>query len=132
MAWFFSQEATPYTNAVRQYLKVAEAIVPDVWPYEIANVLYIGLKHGRCTETDIVPWTKLLLALPIRVEAATVSSVLVTVLNASIKHQLTAYDAAYLELAMRHDVPLATLDKKLSVVATKLGIEPLDPFHLTK
>ena len=47
MAWFFSQEATAYTNAVRQYLKVAEAIVPDVWPYEIANVLYIGLKHGR-------------------------------------------------------------------------------------
>ncbi len=125
MAWVFPDEANESTNALRESLLKDSAVVPALWPIEVGNVLLVATRRGRITEADWPHIRDSLEALPIDVDAESCNRVLETVLPVASEHDLSVYDAMYLELALRLAVPLATLDKKLVAAAKVAGVEIL-------
>lgn len=122
MAWYFEDEANDFTAAILQSLVSSEALVPSIWPLEVANVLLVGERRGRSTEARTSRFIALLDALPIRVDAATTQHALSGILTLAREQRLSAYDAAYLELAMREGVSLATQDQALRRAAEVCGV----------
>ncbi|MDP2829788.1 MAG: type II toxin-antitoxin system VapC family toxin [Sulfuricellaceae bacterium] len=122
MAWYFEDEASDFTSAVLESLAESEALVPSIWPLEVANVLLVGERRGRSTEARSGRFIALLDTLPIRVDGATAQHALAGILSLAREHRLSAYDAAYLELAMREGVAMATQDQALRRAATACGV----------
>ena len=122
MAWCFEDEATPETDAILKRLRQSSAIAPAIWPLEVANVLRNGKRRSRLTQTQIEQFTADLKSLSIFVEPIDISRALDQILPLAQTHGLTPYDAAYLELALRFGLPLATLDKELRIAAASLGV----------
>jgi len=120
LAWCFEDEATPYTEAILDRLSDDSAVVPALWELEISNVLLLGERRGRLTESQSARFVALLAQLPVLLDTASVD--MVAVLAAGRHHALTAYDAAYLVLAEREGLPLATLDAKLLAAAQAAGV----------
>ncbi len=125
MAWVFDDEEEPLAAAVRDRLADTIAIVPSVWPLETSNALLVAERRGRLTEAESVRFLTVLRSLPVNVEAASSLRSVDHLLSLAREVGLTVYDASYLELAMRHGVPLATLDKRLSAAAAAVGVEVL-------
>jgi predicted nucleic acid-binding protein len=123
MAWCFEDEATAATDVILDRLTGEDAVVPSIWPLEIANVLLVAERRGRVSEAQASRFVELLAALPIEVDD--VAPDLSAVLAAGRQHQLSAYDAAYLVLAERLGAPLATLDQRLVAVAEQAGVQLL-------
>lgn len=122
MAWCFEDESNDETDAVLEHLKVATAIVPTIWPLEVANVLLIAKKKKRITAVQTESFIDALSALPIVVDKSTTARAMHSIFTLAIQSDLTVYDAAYLELAIREKIPLLTLDKGLIKAAKKLHI----------
>ncbi|MDD5263186.1 MAG: type II toxin-antitoxin system VapC family toxin [Methylacidiphilales bacterium] len=122
MAWYFEDEANDFTASILESLASSEALVPTIWPLEVANVLLVGERRGRSTEARTSRFIALLDALPIRVDAATSQHALAGILTLAREQRLSAYDAAYLELAMREGVSLATQDQALRRAAEACGV----------
>ena len=122
MAWYFKDEATPYSNAVRAALVTERAAVPALWPLEVANVLLMGERRKRSTQAKATKWLRFLAALPIAVDTQTPGLAFDPILALAHRHKLTAYDAAYLELAMRRGASLATSDRGLAKAAKSAGV----------
>lgn len=125
MAWLFEDERNKYTDSILMKLESEEAHVPDLWLYEVANVLIIGERRKRITEAQSRRFSDLLCELPIRVVEIAKNALWGNVLVLAREHGLTAYDAAYLELAMHEGLPVATQDKALRKASKKAGIEIL-------
>lgn len=126
MAWCFEDESNEYTDAILENLKNSSAIVPTIWPLEVANVLLLAKKNKRISELQSASFIDALSILPIIVDQATSSRALHSIFVLAGQSDLTIYDAAYLELAIREKIPLLTLDKGLIKAAKKLHI-PLQP-----
>ena len=126
MAWCFEGESDAHADSVLHHLGLSQALVPSIWPLEVANVLLVGERRGRLTEADSAHFITLLKALPITVDEQTARRAQVEILALGREQGLSSYDAAYLELAMREGCPLATLDTRLQGVAEKLGLPILD------
>ncbi len=122
MAWYFKDEENDYANAVRDGLGVSRAVVPSLWPLEVANTILVGERRKRSNQAQAAVWTGLLASLPITVDDETATRAFSDVLNLGRAQNLSAYDAAYLELAMRRGLPLATLDAKLKAAAGAVGV----------
>ncbi len=120
MAWCFDDEASHETDAVLDRLQQDEAFVPAVWQLEVTNVLLVAERRGRMTEAQATRFLDLLLRLPIRIDASQTD--VTAVLATGRRHGLSAYDAAYLLLAERLGVPLATLDNKLVSAGRAAGV----------
>ncbi len=127
MAWLFREESSTYTYSIRRSLKSHKAIVTMLWPYEVANVMYIGLKRQRCTSSDMATWFRILATFPIEVQPIQMNSLMSDLVHMAVRHQLTVYDASYLELAWRTGLPIASLDHRINEEAMKLGIDRFDP-----
>lgn len=125
MAWCFEDEAGTYTEGVLDQLRETQALVPVIWPLEVANVLLIAERRDRLSEAQAAHFAQLLQTLPILVEEADVARVLGPVLAVGRAHRLSAYEAAYLELAARHGLPLATQDARLRKAASNAGVAVL-------
>ena len=122
MAWCFEDEAQPRADAVLALLADGEALVPGLWPLEVTNVLAVCERRNRITAARIDEFIGMLRSLPIRIDDQTARQGLDRTLALARAEPLTAYDAAYVELALREACPLATLDATLSRTAAKLGI----------
>jgi predicted nucleic acid-binding protein len=122
LAWLFHDEKDAYADAIVGKLPALEMLVPRLWHLEVANVLLVGERRGRCAQADSITWLAFLGSLPVIVDAATEARAWSDTITLGRQHGLTAYDAAYLELAMRESVPLATLDAKLKAAATVVGV----------
>jgi predicted nucleic acid-binding protein len=122
MSWCFDDEATPYTDAVRDRLADVRAIVPSLWPLEVANVAIVGERRNRLDEARMLRFFGLLQGLPILVDDQTSDKAFTDIIQLARLHHLSAYDAAYLELAIRRNLPLACLDGKLRTAATTAGV----------
>ncbi len=122
MAWCFEDESNDYTDAILEDLKDATAIVPTIWPLEVANVLLQSKKNKRITEVQSASFIDALSALPIVVDQSTTSRSMHSIFVLARQLDLTIYDAAYLELAIREKIPLLSLDKGLIKAAKKLHI----------
>ena len=112
-AWLFDDEASPKTDELLQSLRNAKAIVPSIWHLELGNVLVQAEQRNRITAAQIANRIELLKTLPISTDHETSGRAFNEILNIARERKLTTYDAAYLELAMRTNHPLATLDKAL-------------------
>lgn len=120
MAWCFDDEATDETDVVLDQLRSEEAAVPAPWQLEVANVLLVAERRRRITEAQAARFLDLLVRLPIRVDISGTDTT--AVLAAGRRHNLSAYDAAYLVLAERLAAPLATLDGKLAAACRNAGV----------
>lgn len=122
MAWAFHDEAVPYTNRVLALLADDSAWVPSVWPLEVTNAILNGERRGRVQPADTVRFTALLQTLPIRVADTSIEHTMDRILALARARNLSAYDASYLELAMRAGLPLATQDERMRVAANEVGV----------
>jgi predicted nucleic acid-binding protein len=122
LAWCFLDEATPATWEALDQVRQVGGLVPCIWPLEVGNAVLAGQRRGRLTEAAAAYFVKLLDALPIRVEAADITRVFGPIRSLANDHGLSAYDAAYLELAMRGGLALASLDRRLRVAADAVGV----------
>ncbi len=122
MAWCFPDEETPETRDLFMRMPTSAVIVPAIWPREVANVLLIGERRHRLTQAQVVQFMELLQTLAITIEAGGAMETLGSVVAIGRRHNLSAYDASYLELAMRQGLPLATQDTRLRAAATRAGV----------
>jgi predicted nucleic acid-binding protein len=127
VAWFFEDEMNRYAQAVEDSLSKASAVVPGLWPLEVANALLVGERRSRATEANVTTFLRLLAALPIALDDDTASRAWPHSLHLARSHRLSVYDAAYLELALRQGLPLATLDDRLAAAATAAGVPTYKP-----
>ena len=128
LAWCFPDEQDTYSQAVLDVLASETAIVPELWHLEVANTLVVGERRKRTTQANTVTWLGFLSSLPIEVEEETKAHAFGDTISLARDHGLSAYDAAYLELAMRRGLPLATLDDKLKAAAQAAGV-PIYAVH---
>ena len=123
MAWIFPDEATEVTADLRDELLSSRAVVPALWPIETANALLVATRRGRIARDEWPAIRAHLDALPIDVDPLSASRTRGAVLDLANAHGLSAYDAMYLELAVRMHMPLATLDRDLQVAARAVGVD---------
>jgi predicted nucleic acid-binding protein len=97
--------------------------VPTLWQIEVINVLLAMEQRNEIDHANTEHFLAALEGLPISTDALTSSQAFVRTINLARTYRLTGYDAAYLELAIRYRIPLATLDKKLRKAADKAGVE---------
>jgi predicted nucleic acid-binding protein len=126
LTWCFEDEVTAETEAIGTRVDSEGAIVPGLWRLEVANTLLLAERRGRIDRSDVEQRLELLAALPISIDADADADTGIrawtdTLLLARAE-RLTLYDAAYLELAIRQDVELATLDRDLRRAARKMGV----------
>jgi predicted nucleic acid-binding protein len=127
LGWYLKDEDDrSYNLDVLAGLKTNEALVPFLWTYEVANGLVMAHRRKRLAESDIATILQSLKALPITVDAPDADKVMQLPVLA-LKHQLTAYDTAYVELALRLKLPIATKDAAMKRAMTTCGIETVKP-----
>jgi predicted nucleic acid-binding protein len=127
LAWCFPNEHAPYPQSVLDSLASTAAAVPSLWFLEVANALLTGERRGRCTASDVGTWLGFLAALPIHTDPETTARAWSDTLNLARTYNLSAYDAAYLELALRRGLPLSSLDTQLNNAATAAGVPLYTP-----
>lgn len=127
MAWSFADEVSAYADDVLDRLTTVRTTVPMLWPLEVANALLMGERRKRSTEAETIRWIGILNRLPIVIDDETNTRAWSDTLALARGHKLSAYDAAYLELAVRRKLPLATLDDRLKAAATAVGVALYDP-----
>jgi predicted nucleic acid-binding protein len=125
LAWCFPDEASEYADAVLKALAGRQALVPAVWSLELTNAIAVAERRKRISQPDVRRFVELLEALTIHQESLSVSGSLGNILPLSREYGLSAYDAAYLEVAIRHTAALATLDRELEKAARRAGVEVL-------
>lgn len=128
VAWCFADEATPFTEKL---LETAEAgiglIVPVLWRHELSNALLFAKRKGRVTEEEIVFFLSRLQKLAIVRDLASWEHATGATRRLAAGYGLTVYDAAYLELAMRRRLPLATFDSDLKKAAEAVHVALVQP-----
>ena len=117
LSWFFKDEQTPASMKVLGEVADAGAVVPAHWRLEVANGLQMSIKRGRIDHAYRDASLARLQRLPIEVDSETDAQAWDGTLRLAERHQLTPYDAAYVELALRRKVPIATRDNKLAEAA---------------
>ena len=110
LSWAFETEATPYTMQVLESFETTHAVTPTLWPFEVTNALVDAERRRRIHAAQQAEFLERLRLLPIHVEHRPAAWLGQQILPLARAYRLTAYDAAYLELAIREGLPLATLD----------------------
>ncbi len=126
LAWCFADESSAYADTILDRLEQEEAVVPAIWPLEVANGLRTAERRGRLEAAELPRIRELLGALPVTIEAIELAAALGEVLEAARSLDLTTYDAAYLTLAVRRGLPLATVDDGLKRACgrARVGLVP--------
>ena len=123
LAWCFADEASTLADRVLDRLERDEALAPSIWPLEVANGLRTAERRGRLDLADLSHVRDLLTALPVQVESVPLHAALGEVTELARQLDLTAYDAAYLALAARRGLALATVDARLRRACAQAGVE---------
>lgn len=125
MRWYFG-DGTPrelsYARAVLDAMKTASAWVPVTWGLEVSNVIARAEARDLVTEARSEAFLEMLAGADIVVDAATYTHALTGTLQIARRYRLSAYDASYLELALREGLALATLDDDLQKAAKRAGV----------
>ena len=126
MRWFFGDgkpQELAYAGKVLDAMKETCALVPVTWGLEVANVIARAEAKALVTEARSGAFLEMLEGVDIEVDASTFSHALSGTLQLARRYKLSAYDASYLELALRLGMPLATLDEDLQKAAKKAGVK---------
>jgi predicted nucleic acid-binding protein len=125
---FFDDEFSPYSAPIAEVMPQSQAVVPIIWPLEMANGFLTAFRRGRLPETKAPALIGALDRLRVDIDRGIAPDFLTqATLTIGIAHRLSAYDASYLELAMRRAIPIATQDERLLRAASAAGIEILQP-----
>ncbi len=123
VAWCFEDESSEFADRILDLLKTgSEAITPAIWPLELANALLMAERRKRISMAEVAAQLSGIRHLPVLIEPMDSARAFDQVLPVARQQHLTEYDAAYLELALRRALPLATLDDKLRRAARQAGI----------
>ena len=122
--WYLSDQATPYTQRIAAQLETDRAIVPALWQLEFANVLKIACTRGKLSLGNAREIVDTIAILPIELDSGVPPSPR-QLFELAMRYNLSSYDAAYLELAMRFGLPIASQDGKLNEAAVLAGVEVL-------
>jgi predicted nucleic acid-binding protein len=125
LAWCFADEATPATDALLDRLADREAIAPALWRIEVANALAMAERRGRLSVAGLTRSVDLLRRLAVAIDPEGSERAFRELLELARSERLIVYDAAYLELALRLGLPLASKDIKLRKAAARLGLAVL-------
>lgn len=125
LAWCFEDESTPASYALLESLTAQKALVPPLWRWEIGNALLSAERRGRLDAGAADLFLRLLEQLPIQVDAQATHAACGGTRELAHAHGLSGYDAAYLELAQRSGLPLATRDEDLAAAARAAGLRLL-------
>jgi predicted nucleic acid-binding protein len=125
LSWCFMDESTPHSQDVLDRLSDTYVETPAIWLFEVANVLMIGERRKRITAIVSDEFLQKLARLDIRVEPPGFNVSIHNLLTLTRRHGLTAYDAAYLELAQRKGLALATFDTNLRKAARVENVQLL-------
>lgn len=125
LAWCFDDEAVPLADACLVELSRTDAVVPALWKLEVTNVLLVAERRGRISAADGDRFWTLLNGLPIAVDED--EPAVESLLAIGRELGLSAYDAAYLELASRRGLPIATSDARLRDACARRGVELFVP-----
>jgi predicted nucleic acid-binding protein len=118
LGWLIDNPTPSYATRVRQLLlRSSRAVVPPVWPFEVANGFVTAERRGMLTPLDTVELLQQLDVVMQSIEISHESLSMRRILNTARQSRLTAYDAAYLDLAREKDLPIATLDRHLEEAA---------------
>jgi predicted nucleic acid-binding protein len=110
--WAFDDEDHPVAALALERIRTDEARVPSLWWFEVRNTLIVNERRKRLTQSDTADFLRGLARLGVTIDRSPEEA---EVLALARRHRLTVYDAAYLELARRDGVPLATLDNDLAI-----------------
>jgi predicted nucleic acid-binding protein len=123
LPWVFGDEASPACDALLDQLGAgARAWVPSLWHLELGNVLLGAKRRNRIDQAGIEAFLSQLAVYDIAVDDQTTERAWQKTLDLAMQYNLSTYDAAYLELALRRGVPLATLDSALIAAARTSGV----------
>ena len=122
LSWCFENEATEATQEVLESLVTGTAFVPSLWWWEVNNSLCMSQRKGRITAEWRIRMTAMLTGLRIEEDEFSLRQVPGEIARLAIKHDLTVYDATYLEMAIRLALPLGSLDKPLRAAAHKTKV----------
>ncbi len=126
LSWYFEDERTAAADALLDQVVNGGAVVPALWRLEVANAFQSAVRRRRIERSFRDKALAELALMPITVDPETDNYAWTSSLQLADRFQITLYDAAYLELAQRRTLPLATLDKALSASAHALGISLLE------
>ncbi len=125
LAWCFEGERTPPVLRLLDRVADQGAVAPQLWPIEALNGLLSAERRGRITAADRDRLAGFLQDLPIAIDDETTLRSWTGTARLAVLHRLTAYDASYLEVALRRHLPLATADVALRAAARDEGVELL-------
>ncbi|MEE3625410.1 type II toxin-antitoxin system VapC family toxin [Nitrospirillum sp. BR 11752] len=125
IAWLFDDERTASAHAAMLRVVAEGALVPALWRLEVANVLRNAVRRGRCDEAYVDRSLTRLGRMAIQSDEETDSQAWTATRRLAREEDLTLYDAAYLELALRRSIPLASCDAALIAAAQRRGLEVL-------
>lgn len=121
----FADERDEYADSVQSALTEQQAVAPWLWRYEVVNALLVAERRGRIGRDVVDAQLAALVRLPILTDDTAPSSERIA--DIGRRHQRTAYDALYLEIALRRNLPMATLDGGLRQACGEAGIELFAP-----
>jgi predicted nucleic acid-binding protein len=128
LSWGFKDETSPYAEYILDSLDRDRALVPAIWPLELINAMLSAVKNGRIQQRTATRTLAYLFQLPVDVDQEVAYAFIAhDILDLGLIYRLSAYDASYLELALRRGLPLATQDRKLADAALAAGVELLQP-----
>lgn len=123
LCWLFDDQATAHTESVLDRLVGGDTVAaPAIWPFEIANVVTVAERLRIVNPAQAAAFFQTLGQLSIAVDRAEIERVFNAVSETARRYRLSAYDAAYLELALREALPLATVDAALRNAARAAGV----------
>ena len=126
LAWIFERDNKKEAicaDHVLQKMESMETIVPPLWHSEISNALLVGERRKVVTEAQVIDYLNRLSHLPLTTDTASPANIRGLILSLAREYNLTAYDATYLEWALRTKSTLATFDNKLAIAMKKAGGE---------
>jgi predicted nucleic acid-binding protein len=126
MPWCFPDEQTPQSEALLDRITREEAHAPALWSLEVVNTLHVAERKGRIQQATADAFIARLLRMAINLDHDSESRAFGEIIKLIRQFQLSAYDASYLELALRLGLPLATRDKDLINAAKACGVELID------
>lgn len=122
MAWCFEDEASAEADEMLQKVVQQGALVPNLWHLEVGNVLLQAVRRNRIKPSQAASMIELLRTLPLQTDEKTSRRALRESFDVASRYELSLYDAAYLELAMRTSLPLASFDKALRKAAKRASV----------
>lgn len=124
IAWVHPAQATAETDAMLDHLASGGSlVVPALWPLEVANALTVLRRRRKLTSDEARTAIEIIRELPAVIDHEAAAIAFTRLVDLASEHELTIYDATYIELATRRQLPLASNDARMKQAAIRSGVD---------